>query len=96
MKISIDKILHFIVCLIIAFIVSTVMANLVYQFAPNDPGTRAATSYVAALFVALAIGVWKESRDKKQQGNHFCWRDIIADIVGALIGSCGAFVTYLI
>lgn len=96
MKISIDKILHFIVCLAIALIVSTVMANIAYIFVPNNPDARAATAYGAALFMALAIGVWKECRDKKQPNNHFCWKDLLADTAGAVVGSCGAFFTYML
>lgn len=96
MKISTDKILHFIVCLVIAFIVSALLANLTYSFAPNNPCARASSSYGAALFVALAIGICKELRDKKQQGNHFCLKDLAADFAGAVIGSCGALLTYLL
>lgn len=95
-KISFDKWLHFIVSLFLAIILSTLMANALYNFAPNDPGTRSAVCYGAALFVTLAIGVCKELGDRKQAGNHFCWYDLAADAIGAVLGSFGAFVSYLI
>lgn len=96
MKIPTDKVLHFIVSLILAILASTVIANAIYNLMPNNPGTRTATAYGAALFVTLAIGAWKEARDRKQAGNHFCWKDLAADTSGAVVGSLGAFVSYLI
>ena len=33
----------------------------------------------------LAIGVGKELYDMKQNGNHWCWKDILADAVGVVI-----------
>ncbi len=91
-----DKTMHFLVCMAIAFIVSTVMANVSYVFAPDNPGARTATAYGAALFVAMAIGVSKECRDRRQADNHFCWKDLAADAAGAALGACGAAVSYLI
>lgn len=95
-KVPTDKVLHFIVSLILAILASTFIANAIYNLMPDNPGARTATAYGAALFVTLAIGVWKESRDRRQAGNHFCWKDLAADAVGALLGSLGAFVSYLI
>lgn len=37
------------------------------------------------LAVIAAIG--KEIYDSKQQGNHFCWKDIVADGIGIISGS---------
>lgn len=95
-KVPTDKMLHFIVSLILAILASTVIANAIYNIMPDNPGARTAIAYGAALFVTLAIGVWKEGRDRRQAGNHFCWKDLSADAVGALIGSLGALVSYLI
>lgn len=95
-KVPTDKMLHFIVSLLLAIVASTIIANAIYNIMPDNPGARTATAYGAALFATLAIGVWKESRDHKQAGNHFCWKDLAADAVGAVLGSLGAFVSYLI
>lgn len=95
-KVPTDKMLHFIVSFLLAIVASTIIANAIYNIMPDNPSARTATAYGAALFVTLAIGVWKESRDRKQAGNHFCWKDLAADAVGAGLGSLGAFVSYLI
>ena len=95
-RIPTDKVLHFIVSLILAILASTFIANAIYNLMPDNPGARTATAYGAALFVTLAIGVWKEARDRKHAGNHFCWYDLAADAIGAVLGSFGAFVSYLI
>ncbi len=36
--------------------------------------------------ICIAVGVIKEYSDSKQPGNHFCWWDILADIVGSAAG----------
>ena len=59
--------LHFIVSLLLAIIASAIIANAIYNLMPDNPGARTATAYGAALFVTLAIGVWKESRDRRQE-----------------------------
>lgn len=37
--------------------------------------------------IAIIVAIGKEIYDSKQQGNHFCWKDIVADLVGIIIGS---------
>lgn len=37
--------------------------------------------------LAIIAAVGKEIYDSKQKGNHFCWKDIVADLVGVIIGS---------
>lgn len=37
--------------------------------------------------IAIIAAVGKEIYDSKQEGNHFCWKDIVADLVGIIIGS---------
>lgn len=96
MKIATDKMLHFIVSLLLAIVASTLLANVIYKIMPDNPGARTATAYGAALFATMAIGIAKEMKDRRQTGNHFCWKDIAADAAGAALGSLGAFVSYLL
>lgn len=37
--------------------------------------------------VAVMCAMGKEWRDMKQNGNHWCWKDIVADVVGVVLGS---------
>ena len=44
-----------------------------------------------AFIVAFAFGIWKEVKDAKKQGNHFCVWDLAWDLVGCLAGAVVAF-----
>lgn len=46
---------------------------------------------VIAFAVAFAFGIYKEVKDSKQKGNHFCVWDLAWDIVGCLVGAVLAF-----
>lgn len=97
MKIATDKILHFLACLAIALIASSLAANILYPLWPGGRGWHHVTAaYAFGIFAALVIGVGKEARDRKQAGNHFCWLDLIADLCGAVIGSFAAFFALLL
>lgn len=37
--------------------------------------------------LAIIAAVGKEIYDSKQKGNHFCWKDIVADLIGIILGS---------
>lgn len=37
--------------------------------------------------IAIIAAVGKEIYDSKQEGNHFCWKDIVADVIGIILGS---------
>lgn len=37
--------------------------------------------------LAVMSAVGKELYDRKQNGNHFCWKDILADVCGIITGS---------
>lgn len=37
--------------------------------------------------LAIITAIGKEIYDSKQQGNHFCWKDIVADGIGIILGS---------
>ena len=40
---------------------------------------------IGAMF-ALGLGLGKEYGDKHATGNHWCWWDILADLIGITIG----------
>lgn len=37
--------------------------------------------------LAIIAAIGKEIYDSKQKGNHFCWKDIVADGIGIMLGS---------
>jgi uncharacterized protein YfiM (DUF2279 family) len=37
--------------------------------------------------VAIICAIAKEAYDMKQNGNHWCWKDIVADAVGVVVGT---------
>jgi uncharacterized protein YfiM (DUF2279 family) len=37
--------------------------------------------------VAIICAIAKEAYDMKQNGNHWCWKDIVADVVGVVLGT---------
>ena len=41
--------------------------------------------------VAVVVAVAKEVSDERTDGNHWCWKDIVADAVGVALGSAVHF-----
>ena len=37
--------------------------------------------------VAVVVAVAKEVHDERTDGNHWCWKDIVADVVGVVLGT---------
>lgn len=37
--------------------------------------------------IAIVAAAGKELYDMKQNGNHWCWKDILADGIGIILGS---------
>ncbi len=85
MKIAKDKLQHFLVCLIVAAIIATIVAN-----------TCALPSCMAGFLGATACGIGKEYGDSKAHGNIWSWPDLAADITGAVVGCLAGFVALLI
>lgn len=85
-----DKILHFVVSLLLALSVS----SIIVQVLPGGIGQRTLAAYLGAFTITIAIGVGKELRDRRQVGNHFCVKDLMADTIGTVVGNLGAFVSY--
>ncbi len=74
-----DKKLHVFVSFCIAGVLSAFLAPIPFP----TPWLAGLVAFV----VAVAVGIWKEVRDAKQEGNHFCVWDLAADVAGALLGS---------
>lgn len=56
----------------------------------RDKWMHAGVCLVAALvhpLFALGLALGKEYGDKKAAGNHWCWKDLVADAVGIAIGT---------
>lgn len=49
-------------------------------------GVCLALSVICPLLGVIAA-IAKEAYDMKQQGNHWCWKDIVADVAGIIIGT---------
>lgn len=47
-----------------------------------------------AFIIAFAFGIWKEARDSKQAGNHFCVWDIIGCLIGAVVAFLANYYTW--
>lgn len=78
-----DKKLH-VFC---EFVIAAVIGALVSIIHFPSAWIAAAIAFV----VALAFGIWKESKDRKQKGNHFCVWDLAWDVVGCVAGAVLAF-----
>ena len=77
MKIQKDKILHFAVCAIAAF----VCASIVGAMSKNE-----FAGATAGFAMAMGLGIGKEYGDSKAKGNKWDWLDILADFLGAVTG----------
>lgn len=78
-----DKKLH-VFC---EFIIAAIIGSLVSFIHFPSAWIAAAIAFV----VAFAFGIWKEVKDAKKQGNHFCVWDLAWDLVGCLAGAVVAF-----
>lgn len=77
-----DKRLH-VFCEFVIAAVSGVSVSLLH--------VSAMVCAVIAFAVAFAFGIYKEVKDSKQKGNHFCVWDLAWDIVGCLVGAVFVF-----
>lgn len=83
-----DKLYHFAACAIVALVTSFTMLFL--------HGTLA-ISLLSGALSGIAIGVGKEYGDSKAVGNKWDWYDILADAIGAFVGSAvGVLLTFVV
>jgi uncharacterized protein YfiM (DUF2279 family) len=61
--------------------------GLGYHLGRAGGGGSRASHRTAAVSVALSLGLIKELWDGRRPGNHFCTKDLAADIAGT---ACGA------
>lgn len=87
LKIKIDDILHIVACLLCAFCVSAFIAHFT---------TIPTPAILGGFFSGFFLGVGKEFGDSRATDNYWSWSDTIYNIIGAAIGCCGGFLTYVI
>lgn len=49
-------------------------------------GYRQSESEIWGIGISFSLGLSKEFHDMRQPGNHFCWKDVAADILGIGFG----------
>ena len=60
------------------------------QWTSKDKALHFGVCFVLASIcpiVAAVVAVAKEVSDERTEGNHWCWKDIVADAVGIAVGS---------
>lgn len=77
-----DKIFHIAVSLAIGLVCAGILS-----FIPVKPWLASAITFT----VVMIVGIYKEVRDKKQKGNHFCVWDLLADCIAAVAAAVVAW-----
>ncbi len=75
---GVDKRQHF-----IGSLIHTVFWGKIVQ--ERMPGSREKSMWIGG-GVTISLGIGKEIRDARQPGNHFCWKDLCADVLGVAVG----------
>ena len=73
-----DKFHHFTASFLGTLCLSQVSMNMVVD--DHDHASLAGSS------IMVSVGIVKEFSDKKQPNNHFCWKDLTANLLGAGFG----------
>ena len=76
MKITKDKKLHFAYCMLIALFVTIFVGVLSNWYC----------GAISGLLTAMGCGVGKEYGDKANPYNKWDWYDLLADLIGAIVG----------
>lgn len=75
---GIDKLKH--------FSVSLILTTSSYYYMKKPFGFSNDTSLSVSIPFSFLVGLGKEFRDKKQDGNHFSMKDLTVDILGIVSG----------
>ncbi|MBH31255.1 MAG: hypothetical protein CMG71_04600 [Candidatus Marinimicrobia bacterium] len=75
-----DKIYHF-----MAGFLGTTAISGALNASLDTPRKDSAIMASPAIF---SIGLLKEAYDRKQWNNHFCWKDLTANVLGIVLGAC--------
>ena len=70
-----DTLLHFNVCLFVAYLTARLLPCCIVE------------RMLAGFAFAVLIGFGKELYDEAQEGNMFDWSDLLADVAGAAVGA---------
>ncbi|MBI5805532.1 hypothetical protein HZA73_05755 [candidate division TA06 bacterium] len=65
---------------------SAALAGFSYHLLRYEQRETGAASRNLAAGISLGWGLAKETRDASRPGNHFCFRDLAADLLGAGLG----------
>lgn len=74
-SIGTDKLLHFNVCMFVAYLTARLLPCCMVE------------RMLAGFAFAVLIGFGKELYDEAQEGNTFNWCDLLADVAGASVGA---------
>ena len=77
-SIGTDKYMHFLVCEVLAWLIARVLRLC---------GVDQWAAMAVGFGVAVAVGVSKELYDRYVQHEVFDWQDIVADVIGAVVGA---------
>ena len=81
-----DKLLH----LSCEFLIASLVGMLLTVVTFSTAWTPAAIAFVTG----MAAGIWKECRDRRKSGNHFCVWDLVWDAGGSALGAGYAFILH--
>lgn len=87
LNLTMDDVLHIVVCAICAFLASTILAHATTEVLP---------CCIGGFLAGLCLGLGKEFGDYRASGNTWSWKDVLMDVAGAFIGCWGGFSTLLL
>ncbi|GAB4335738.1 MAG: hypothetical protein Kow0037_16110 [Calditrichia bacterium] len=68
------------------FVLSSVTTLFIAKHLQVAQGYSSQKSQLTGAGISISLGLVKEFRDRKRPGNHFCWKDLVADLAGISAG----------